>query len=203
MNTQAKPNGSPWHSLKFRVTAVTLVIFVLSIWALSLFVSRSLQADMEQLLGEQQLSVVTSLGKHVNDDLTDRLRALETVAKELDAALLAHPAAMQSRLEQLPLLQLLFNGGVWVAGLDGTAIVDVPLAAQRIGVNFMDRDFISGVLKEGQPVIGRPVMGKKLLSPLFSIAVPVRNAQGQLAGVLVGVTDLGKPNFLDKITQSR
>ena len=192
---------SHWRSLKTRATLFTLAIFVLGIWSLSFYVGRSLQADMEKLLGEQQLSVVTSVATNINDDLTERLEALQTVAKA-DATLLAHPAALQARLEQRPLLQLLFNGGVWVAGLDGTVISDVPLAAQRIGVNYMDRDFIAGVLQEGQPIIGRPVMGKKLKSPLFNIAVPVRNAQGQVTGVLAGVIDLGKPNFLDKITQS-
>jgi diguanylate cyclase (GGDEF)-like protein/PAS domain S-box-containing protein len=192
---------SQWHSLKIRATVFTLAIFVLGIWSLSLFVSSSLQADMERLLGEQQFSVVTAVAKNVNDNLNERLQALQTVA-EADAVLMVNPAALQARLEQRPLLQLLFNGGVWVAGLDGTVIADVPLAAQRIGVNYLDRDFIAGVLKVGQPIIGRPVMGKKLKSPLFNIAVPVRDAQGQVTGVLAGVIDLGKPNFLDKITQN-
>jgi len=202
METETKSNLPPWGSLKVRATVFTVAVFVLGIWALSLFVSRSLQTEMAQLLGEQQLSVVTSVAKNVNDDLINRLQALETIAKEMDDALLARPADLQSRLEQRPLLQLLFNGGVWVAGLDGTVIADVPLAAQRIGVNYMDRDFIAGVLKQGQPIIGRPVMGKKLKSPLFNIAVPVRDAQGRVTGVLAGVIDLGKPNFLDKITRS-
>ena len=192
---------SQWHSLKTRATVFTLAIFVLGIWSLSFFVSRSLQADMERMLGEQQFSVVTAVAKNVNDDLNERLQALQTVA-EADAVLMVNPAALQARLEQRPLLQQLFNGGVWVAGLDGTVIADVPLAAQRIGVNYMDRDFIAGVLKEGKPIIGRPVMGKKLKSPLFNITVPMRDAQGQVTGVLAGVIDLGKANFLDKVTQN-
>jgi diguanylate cyclase (GGDEF)-like protein/PAS domain S-box-containing protein len=189
-------------SLKTRATVFTLAIFVLGIWSLSLFVIRNLQTDLERMLGEQQLSVVTAVAKEVNENLTERLQALETVAKA-DARLMGDRAALQARLEQRPVLQLLFNGGVWVAGSDGTVIADVPIAAQRIGVNYMDRDFIAGVLKEGKPIIGRPVMGKKLKSPLFNIAVPMRDAQGKVMGVLSGVIDLGKPNFLDKITQSR
>ena len=113
---------SPWHSLKTRVIVFTLGIVVLGIWSLSIYIGRSLQADMEQMLGEQQMSVVTSIAKEVNQDLTQRLQALETVAKEMDAALLTHPTAVQTRLEQRPLLQLLFNAGAFVTGLDGTAI---------------------------------------------------------------------------------
>ena len=196
------PKRSYWHTLKTRATVYTLVVFVLGIWSLSFFVSRTLQSDMEQLLGEQQLSVVTVLAKEVNDNLTDRLQALKTVANEMDADLMRNPAALQTRLEQRPLLQLLFNGGVWVAGADGTAIADVPLSANRIGANYMEMDFIATSLKEGKPTIGRPVMGKKLKAPVFAITVPLRDAQGKTVGVIVGVTNLGKPSFLDKITHN-
>ncbi|MDZ4163351.1 MAG: hypothetical protein U1D28_15940, partial [Burkholderiales bacterium] len=58
-----------WQSLKTRVTVFALVVFLFSIWSLSFYLSRSLQADMERLLGEQQFSVVTAVAKEVNDNL--------------------------------------------------------------------------------------------------------------------------------------
>ena len=201
METQVKSNHPLLQSLKTRATVFTLAIFVLGIWTLSFFVSRSLQTDMEHLLGEQQFSVVTSVAKRVNDDLGERLQALQTIA-ERDVALLANPTALQAHLEQQSLLQSLFNGGVFIAGPDGTVIVDVPLSAQRIGVNYLDRDFIASALKEGVAMVGRPFVGKKLQAPIFGIAVPMRDAQGKILGVLVGVTNLGKSNFLDQITNS-
>jgi diguanylate cyclase (GGDEF)-like protein/PAS domain S-box-containing protein len=202
METGAHAKIPPWGSLKTRATVFTLAIFVLGIWSLAFYVSRNLQADMERLLSEQQMSVVTAIAKEVNSNLTERLQALETVAKEMDASLIGRPAALQSRLEQRPLLQLLFNGGVWVADPDGTAIADVPLTANRIGVNYMEMEFIAATLKEGKSAIGRPIMGKQLKAPLFALTVPVRDAQGKVIGALVGVTNLGKPSFLDKITQN-
>ena len=201
MEAPVKSNQSPLQSLKTRATVFTLAIFVLGIWTLSLFVSHSLQADMERLLGEQQFSVVASVAKRVNDDLGDRLQALQTIA-ERDVALLANPTALQAHLEQQPLLQLLFNGGVFVTRPNGTVIVDVPLSAQRIGVNYLDRDFIASALQEGVAVVGRPFVGKKQHSPIFGIAMPMRDAYGQILGVLVGVTNLEKSNFLDQITNS-
>jgi diguanylate cyclase (GGDEF)-like protein/PAS domain S-box-containing protein len=193
---------SRWHSIQTRTTVFTLAVFVLSLWSLSFFVSRSLQADMERLLGEQQFSVVTAVAKEVDDHLTQRLLALQAVANEMDAGLMASPAALQTRLEQRPLLQLLFNGGVWVAGLDGTAIADVPRSQQRIGINYMDRDFVAATLQGGKSSIGRPVMGKQAQAPVFAMSVAVRDAQGKVMGALVGVTNLGKPSFLDQTTQN-
>ena len=202
MDSHGDPKTPVWQSLRTRATAFTLGVFVLGIWAMSFFVSRSLQADMERLLGEQQFSVVTAMAQHVDRELVDRLQALQTVAKEMDADLLRSPPALQARLEQRPLLQLLFNSGAWVAGLDGTAIADVPRSAQRLGINYADRDFIVAALREGQPSIGRPVMGTELKAPVFGMAVPVRDAQGKVIGALVGATNLGQPNFLDTVTQS-
>ncbi len=193
---------SLWQSLKTRATLFTLTVVVSAMWSLSFYVNRSLQVDMEQLLGEQQLSVVSVVAKEVNDNLTDRLQALETIANEIDADLMGHPAALQTRLEQRPLLQRLFNGGVFVADLSGTAIADIPRAAQRLGVNYLDRDYLVTALKEGKSNIGRPLLGKQAKAPVIAMTAPVRDAQGQVIGALIGATFLEKPSFLDKITQN-
>ena len=193
----------PWHSLKTRVTLFSLTIFVASIWALAYYTSQMLREDMEHLLGDQQFSSVSVIAQELNEGLSDRMLALETIAREMSPALLSDPQALQKRLEQRPLLQILFNGGAWVSGTDGTAIADVPLSAQRIGVNYLDRDFIAATLKDGKALIGRPVIGKQLSSPVLAMSVPIRDAQGTVIGALVGVSDLGQSNFLDKFTRSR
>ncbi len=188
---------SPWRSLKTRATVFTLAVFVLGIWSLSFFVSHMLREDMQRVLGEQQFSTVSVLADEINGRLHDGMRALETVAKEITPAMLANGAGVQMLLEQRPLLQLLFNGGVFITGTDGTAIADVPLSAGRIGTNYMDRGAVSVPLKEGKAVVGKPAMGKKLGAPVFSITVPVFDGQGQVIAVLVGTVNLGRPNFLD------
>ncbi len=190
------------RSLKARVTVFTLAVFIFGIWLLSFYTNRLLYNDMERLLGEQQLSVVSAVAQSVNDELSNRLLALEAVANEMDSDLLGDHAALQTRLEQRPLLKILFNGGVFLAAIDGTTIADIPLSAQRTGVNYKDRDFIADVLKDDKPIIGRPVIGRALRSPVFAMSVPVRDAQGKIIGVLAGATDLGKPNFLDKLTNN-
>ena len=194
---------SPWHSLKTRVTLFTLGIFVTSLWALSFYASHMLQEDMRRVLGEQQFSVVSLVAAEVNDELNDRLVALELVAKQIDEHLIAKPVALQAALEKHTVLQRMFNGGLVVTGADGTAIADVPLSNGRTGTNYMDRDFIFVPLTQGKTVIGRPAMGKKLGAPIFSIVAPIRDGEGVVIGALVGTINLGLPNFLDKITTSK
>ena len=191
------------RSLKTRVTLFTLAIFVLSIWATTFFASRLLQGDMQRLLGEQQFSTVSVLAQNVNDRLTDRLRAVNAIADQIDADLLVHKAMLQTRLEERPILPIMFNAGTFITGADGVAIASLPVSAGRIGVNYLDRDFIVAALKEGRASVGQPVMGKQLKSPVIVIAAPIRDRQGKVIGALAGVTDLGQPNFLDQITYNR
>ena len=190
------------RSLKTRVTLFTLSIFVISIWALAFYASRMLREDMERLLGEQQYSIVSVLAANINQELGDRLSALEKVVERLTPAMLGDAATMQRFLEDRPVLQALFNGGVLAYRTDGTVIADSLPAAGRIGVNYLDVDSVAAALKEGRSTIGRPVMGKKLRAPVFGIAVPIRDQQGKVIGALAGVVNLGRPGFLDKITES-
>ena len=191
------------RSIKTRVTLFTLTIFVVSLWALSFYASNVLRQDMQRLLGEQQFSVVSLVADDINQELSDRKAALEQFASGIDARLMASSPNLQALLEQRPIFQSMFNGGLFVTNISGTAIVDVPLSNARIGTNYIDRESISVPLREGKTVIGRPAMGKKLGAPIFSIVAPIRNAEGAVIGVLVGTVNLGLPSFLDKVPQGR
>jgi PAS domain S-box-containing protein len=191
------------RSLKAKMTLFTLGIFLLSIWSLAFYTSLMLREDMKRLLGEQQFSAVSFIASEVNSELDVRLRALEIVAGAITPAMLGNTAAVQSFLGQHTILQSLFNGGPFVTRLDGIASASLPLSAGRAGTDYMDRDYITAALKESKATVGRPVMGRKVPSPIISMAAPIRDVQGKVIGVLAGVTDLGKPNFLDKLTANR
>ena len=190
------------HSIKTKVTLLTLIIFVVSLWTLSYYASRMLQDDLQRMLGEQQFSTASLVAEHINDALDERRVALELVAGQIDAQLIGRPTVLQAHLEQHQILARLFNGGVFATGADGTAIAEMPLFVGRIGTNYMDRESVSVPLKDGKTVIGRPAMGKKLGAPIFSITAPVRDGSGEVIGTLVGTINLGLPNFLDHITRT-
>ena len=191
------------QSLKFRITVTTLVIFLVSLWSLSIYASRMLQGDMQALLGRQQFAAVSMIAAGLNEELAERLLALEILSATVTPARMRQPAALQELLEQRPVIQKLFNAGIFITGTDGTALADVPRSAGRLGVNYRDRESVSGPLKDGRPRIGRPAMGKTLQAPVFSLTVPILDEQGQVMGVLVGTINLGMPNFLDKVMRDQ
>jgi PAS domain S-box-containing protein len=193
-----------WRSLKTRVTLFTLLIFLISMWSLSFYASRTLREDMERLLGEQQFLSASYLAAELNVELDDRLSALETVAGKVSPAILGTAGGMQAFLEQRAMiLQSLFNGGVIIYRPDGTATAELPLSAGRIGVNYMDRDFVAAALKERRSTISRAIIGKKLRDPVFVMTVPIHDTRGKVIGALSGVTNLGKPCFLDHIAKGQ
>jgi PAS domain S-box-containing protein len=201
--TSLTMNSSPVskHSLKNRITLATLLIFVLGIWALTYFTSQMLRQDLQQMLGAQQLSTVNLVAENINREISERFQSLEATAEKITAEQINNPAALQADLENRTILDNLFNGGVFVTGIDATAIAEVPLSAGRIGINYMDRQSMVLALKEGKSNVGKPGIGKKEQVPVFVIAVPIRDPQGKVIGSIAGVLYLSKFNFIDSIIE--
>ena len=190
-------------SLKTRITFATLLIFLAGMWTLSLYASRMLQRDMERLLGEQQFTTVTYVAAEINAQIDDRIKALEQVAGTIDAALMDHPPALRHFLDQRFVLHTRFNAGILAYEPEGTVIAESPLPTDRVGVNYIDRDYIVGAINEGKPTIGRPVVDKPLGAAIIIMAVPIRDAEGKTIGALSGVTNLSLNNFLDRLSENR
>ena len=193
----------PHHSLKTRILFATTAVFVVVLWSLAFYASQRLHRDMQTLLGAQQKSTITYVAAQVDKELRDRINGLELISASLSAALLENPQALQHFIEQRNVLLSFFNAGVFVTNPDGTAIADVPSSAGRSGINYLDRDYINRVLQEGKATVSHPIIGRVTKSAVIVIAVPIRNADKRMIGVLCGVTRLDRPNFLDPITQGR
>lgn len=197
------PKISHWRSLKNRVTLFTLAIFIAGMWSLAFYASRMLHEDMQRLLGEQQSSTVSFIAADIDRGLAERLAVLNTVAGRISPEMMGNPVDLQTFLDERPLLLALFNAGIVAYRPDATAIAENPLAAGRVGTNFMDVDTVAAALKEGRSSIGRPLIGRELQAPVFGMTVPIRDAEGVVIGALAGIINLGMPSFLDQITENR
>jgi len=190
------------RSLKTRVTMGILVIFALGLGAMAWYASRLLRQDMQVLVGDQQLSTVTVLADQVSGQVSVRLQSLEELAAKA-VPVLADAGATQSLLDQDTLTAQLFNRGSFVTRMDGVAIASAPRELRRVGIDYRDRDYMIAALESGRTVVGKPVRGKALGTPVLVMAAPVRDGTGRVIGAVAGVTDLGRSNFLDTITSHR
>ncbi len=92
--------GPLQRSLKTRVTLFSLAIFILSLWTLAYYASKMLRTDMEKLLGEQQRSTVALVAANIDQELKERLIALERIAVDFNEKELQSPATLQGILER-------------------------------------------------------------------------------------------------------
>ena len=192
-----------WPSIKAKVTLLTLVALVVGLWSLAFVASRTLHQSLLEQLGRQQKSTVALMADQFDDELRLRTKALEAAATTISPSAMANALALQAGIEKGPVMPLLFNGGTYVVRPDGTAIASVPVSAERVGLNYMDRDHVATALRQGVSKVGQVNVGKGLKTPVFGIAVPIRAAQGEVIGALVGAIDLSKPNFLDHLVNSQ
>jgi diguanylate cyclase (GGDEF)-like protein len=188
------------YSIKHRVIMFTLAVFVVSILSLSFYASRMLQKDMLNQLGGQQYATVSLLVENLSNELSERMSAVKVFSRELRRVEFSDHAALQNHLEHNPVFRNLFNGGAFIVGLDGVAIADIPLSARRVGINYLNRDYVTAALRDGKTTISDVLLGKAAHSPIVAMATPIRDAQGQIVGALVGINNLARPNFLDKIS---
>ncbi|MBI5792476.1 MAG: PAS domain S-box protein [Rhodocyclales bacterium] len=191
-----------WRSLQTRLALLMLAVFVLGIWLSAFYANWTLREDMQRMLGEQQFSTVSVAAGDINQELASRLIALEAVAGRIRPSLLNHPAVLQNFVADHPTLLDLFNAGLAVLDSRGTAIASLPASAVRVGVNYMERDYIAAALRDGRSSVSQPTAGTSPKSAAFGMAAPIRDMQGKVIGVLAGLTDLGKPNFLDRIREN-
>ncbi|MCK9379756.1 MAG: histidine kinase [Sulfuritalea sp.] len=189
------------HSLKTRIVLSTLAIFVTGLWILEVYAIRMLHDDMRDLLSEQQFSMVAFMAAEIDGELDDRFRALEETAADLSPDMLRNKASLQTFLTDHAILRILFNGGTVAYGIDGIGIAQSPLSPSRIGVNSVNRDYLGGTLKEGNPQVGRPYFFSSKKFPEFLMTVPIRDAAGNVIGALGGVVNLAAPNFLKDVSE--
>jgi PAS domain S-box-containing protein len=139
----------------------------------------------------------------VNDAIALRIKTLESLA-----LLLQHGSAGQGvaqvlgQLERYPLTQDLFNEGLIVVDAQGRIQAEAPLRAHRVGRDVADTDYFKRAM-QGTPHVGAPLVDPQFQHPFVVLAVPVRDSQGRVGGVLGGIINLQQPNFLNRLTERR
>ena len=78
------------HSLKARMTFLTLAVFVICIWSLMSYASIMLREDILTHVSARQFSTVSFIAAQVNQDLNDRMKSLKKIADGVTPAMLAN-----------------------------------------------------------------------------------------------------------------
>ena len=187
------------QSLTTRVMLLALTVVMAGMWSLSLYAGRMLRIDMQHQLGDQQFSTASVIAGNIDRELGLRQEALQQISATVAPTMLDQPLTLQNLMARLPVFQSMFKGGTFATRLDGVPVASVSAASQPTGRSTADTAQLAGFLASNADSL---IFVSESNPPDIRMAVPLRTAQGQVIGALVGVIDIGASNFLDNIKKS-
>ncbi len=192
-----------WHSLPTRIMAGVLAVSLAILWTTALVISQALRHDMEASISAQQYSTVSLIAREIDRSIRERLGIVQVVADQWPVATPLTPNAAQALLEQRQAGANMFNWGMMVLDGQGISIASIPASMQRSGIDFIDYPGVRQVLSDGQPQVTDPLFSEFSQQPVMAIQVPLLDADKKVVGLVIGVTNLAKPNFLDEISNAK
>jgi diguanylate cyclase (GGDEF)-like protein len=189
-------------SIKWKVAIAAAVFSVLSVILAGAIQLHFLRDDLRRVLSDEQFSLVTRTAGELDAKFDANVEALSLSAVNLSLAELNSPEAFRHYFEVRPAMVSLF-GDLALLSPEGITLADVPQLPGRVGLSAADREFFKRVVATKKPVISDPLLSRTRHEPIVSIAVPVLDAKGGLAAVLVGVLRLEKSNFLAGLGTAR
>ena len=161
-----------------------------------------LRDDLLSVESAQQEALARDMARDVDYKIAERQKLLTEMANTLPLEMLQDAGQLSVWLGLRSDLHPVFTGGIFVANRDGISIADYPVQKERKEKSYADRDYFQGALS-GKLTIGRAVMGRVLNEPVLPMAIPVKDTNGQVLAVMVGVTSLNSTGFLDHIHQGQ
>ena len=187
-----------WASLRTRITLGMLLAVLLTLWFITLLTSRMLRSEMEAAISAQQFSAVSLAAKEVDRSLSERIAAIEELAGRWSRSG-ARFDQQQRFLEDVMILPRMFNWGVMILDADGIARASVPAQLNRAGMDYHDLPIVRTALEQGRTMVTDPLVGRATGQPVVSVISPIRDSAGRVRGLVMGVTNLAEPNFLDTV----
>jgi len=150
------------------------------------------------LMRGQQQALTDNAAADLDFKLSMYLAVLTRAARQADAQTFADPA-LQHRFLTDRDLRAMFDGASLVT-LDGTMIATEPPIGKR--PNVADRDYFRRARDAAEPAISAPLLSKTRNQPAVVMAVPVKDPEGRLIGLLGAALNLQSPNLLGNLSRA-
>jgi signal transduction histidine kinase len=190
-------------SLKWRVMLVVFVLLIAGIWGLATRAAAFLQADIERVLFDQLSATLDYVTSDLDNKIRLRIAMLNEVAASITPDALDDPVRIRQLLEQRNVSREVFPTGLIVANKEGTYIAEYPPVAGRMGASVRDSRFFQEIMGGARQAVGSPLIGRTARQPLFRMAVPLRDAGGEVAAVLFGAAVSSDPTLFGVLEQTK
>ena len=186
------------NSLTTRLILFGVTLFIASALGRIFILGDYLRKDVTELISGHLLTMANYVAQDIDRDILERREFLERVAAKLPLTLLHKQKQLQAWLGEDHDMDRRFSLGMFVLDPSGIALADYPSVSNRVGLSYADRDYFQQAMK-GESAIGRPVIGRAANVPVLPMAIPLRDGAGKVLAVLVGVSALNSPSFMENL----
>ncbi len=194
--------------LKFK-TIERRFVFVISLFiAILLIVIAAgtylyFQHTTQQLIFDQQYSMITSMAHDLDQQVTAAHTALIKVANVAPPDIVNNRKATQKWLENRTGIGSIFNNSLVILDKTGKLIAIVPAHPDIHGSSLAYRDYFKSSITSGKPYISAPFMSAATDRPIIMMTALLRARDGSIKGLLCGSIDLLKDGIFTSTLATR
>ena len=190
------------NSLATRIIVLGLSLLMLGNVARYFVLTEFLREDISRVMAAQQLTLANYVAREVDLKMLDRQNMLRQMAASLPQDLLQKPQALRDWLAMRHQFQPLFSQGLLVTDTAGATLAGFAQRNDHLLPQYGARDLVPAAVKS-DVTIGRPLVDTTSGQAVLPMAAPIKDGQGNVRAVLVGVTALAMPGFLSFTEQDR
>lgn len=195
--------GFNLRTIQSRIIALGMLMLIVALVVRLLTILPFVQKHLSNLVAEQQLSIATYVARNVDQHIVARQTLIGALATDLPTEWLAQPARLRAWAKDRQSINPMFDMGLIVVRPDGKGLLaEFPVIGEREFVDYAEADWFHAALAGTAAVIGRPMRAEGGAAQLV-MATALRDAAGQIIGVLAGVASLKAPHFLDLLQETR
>jgi signal transduction histidine kinase/ActR/RegA family two-component response regulator len=185
-------------SLTTRFTLVAALVTLVNLWAFVLVIGHFQAARLEEVVASQEGSTAAFAAGELDSELSLRKIAIRSLAASLPPAALDDVSRLQAFVDHQPVAFELFEGGLVIAGSDGTGL----LAASRgVPVSEGVDPGLRALALRDDATFGVPSLQPGNALPVVRFYAPLRDGWGAVRAVLVGITLLHPEDLLGLVSR--
>ena len=162
------------------------------------FLGKFLREDVVEVVSAQQIALAKAVARDVDHQLTTRWNTLNRLGESFPLEMVKQPEQLTDWLAERHRINPVFLPGLLVADRQGIIVADFPAVSGRRGASIADNpDFVRALA--GKAGIGKPQFGAFAKKPVLPMGMPLKDKEGVVQAVLVGISALDSPGFLGHI----
>ena len=154
----------------------------------------TIHANLFKIVSIHQEALAQDAAKGITHDLDVRKKLLIHIASLLSSQMLEDPHQLKTWLSERHAFNPVFSAALLVLNTDGTLIAGNGTELREGKKAYAEDDFFKSAFTQDF-VIGTPLLSKNTQDPVLPMAVPIKDALGNIYAIVVGMTNYNADLF--------